>query len=867
MSALKRKRTSGIGSIAGRAAAAAAAAGGTASSGNKRRLTREEREELAEFGEILPVPGGADSTPGSGDRPVRVLDFSAEAEHSAKRGRSDALDAGDEDLDWSTPDQFSSLLRSARKASSTKTGRRSILASAALSKRATTVAAPSDTADISAGRAPMDSPQSRDSGLGVVTQRPGAKLRQLSESRRSTAATAGAATSATADDGEHLDIEGDRSQATSAADVSSDEDADDVVVGSDDDADADETDSEDEDELNWFELHFGESVSEEIPDSVEMIRSLEAAGTRWPCTQLPAVPQLADDQPSYTSLLGNVAVSDLLEAPETEQLLGDLIVDPAVPAPLSQLGYSKRMEDAWLEKAYSDASDGCLPLHRSLLAIMAQYRDLLFDGMPAAGPDALATRQAVSLHAVHHVLRAQRAILRHNQMLAQPGAPSDLDCRDQGFTRPRVLVVTPLRSTALVWLDTLMGLVPGQMRRQVLNRKATRRGYLAPELSSREKALYQRKPADWRDIFGGNNDDCFRLGIKLNRSSVALGADEYESDIIIASPLGIRLLTGTEGEKKRNYDFLSSVEMVVVDQANTIAMQNWDHLLSLFEHLNLQPREARDTDFSRIKNWVLDGHSKYLRQNIFLSSFLFPELNALFSRYSLNHSGRVRATQPVPRGTIGRVIAPVQQVFHRVRVKSLSGLDDERFGFLEDVILAPMLHKHRRILLVVPSYLEFVRVRRMLKERSISFVAAHEYQSSGENSRARSFFRDGRAELLVYTERLHFYRRLNIIGAKHLVFYAPPTNGQFYPELVNILLNPIPADTAGGPAGRATGGSDDEDGAGSRRAPTATLDNDGDRTCSLIFCQPFDALALARIVGEGRARKMLTGEQDAFMFS
>lgn len=63
---------------------------------------------------------------------------------------------------------------------------------------------------------------------------------------------------------------------------------------------------------------------------------------------------------------------------------------------------------------------------------------------------------------------------------------------------------------------------------------------------SGETLLQKRKPVDFVELFRGNASDQFRIGMRLHQSSVTLFSPLYQSDVIIASPLGLRLVIGTE---------------------------------------------------------------------------------------------------------------------------------------------------------------------------------------------------------------------------------------------------------------------------------------------------------------------------------
>lgn len=58
-----------------------------------------------------------------------------------------------------------------------------------------------------------------------------------------------------------------------------------------------------------------------------------------------------------------------------------------------------------------------------------------------------------------------------------------------------------------------------------------------------------------------------------------LFAEFYQADVIIASPLGLATaLSAAAAEGAGGADFLSSIEIAVVDRADVMLMQNWAHV-------------------------------------------------------------------------------------------------------------------------------------------------------------------------------------------------------------------------------------------------------------------------------------------------
>nr|XP_001915779.2 digestive organ expansion factor homolog [Equus caballus] len=508
---------------------------------------------------------------------------------------------------------------------------------------------------------------------------------------------------------------------------------------------------------------------------------------------------------------------------------------------LQSLHLQKPLESTWTKtnsqflSAAQKSSSPFTPLQKELFLIMNSYRDLFYPERTAL-KNGEEIRHVYCLHVINHVLKANAQVLGNNSRRRSQklGVGDDDDFRDQGLTRPKVLIVVPFREAALRVVQLFISLLEGDSKKKIIvSNKKRFKGEYGSDPEERPPNL--KRPEDYEAVFVGNIDDHFRIGVAILQRSIQLYAPFYSSDILIASPLGLRTIIGGEGEKKRDFDFLSSIELLIIDQADIYLMQNWEHVLHLMNHMNLLPLDSHGVDFSRVRMWSLNNWSKYYRQTLLFGALQDAQINSVFNKYCVNLQGQVAVRNVPMTGSISHVLVQLPHVFQRMEAENLASVIDARFNFFVNKILpqyrdAVMSHT----LIYVPSYFDFVRLRNYFKKEELNFTHICEYTQKSGVSRARHFFLQGEKQFLLFTERFHFYKRYTIKGIRNLIFYELPTYPHFYSEVCNMLR------------------------AASRGEEAAW-------TCTVLYSK-YDAQRLAAVVGVERAAQMLQSKKNVHLF-
>ncbi|EGV60708.1 DUF1253-domain-containing protein [Yamadazyma tenuis ATCC 10573] len=418
---------------------------------------------------------------------------------------------------------------------------------------------------------------------------------------------------------------------------------------------------------------------------------------------------------------------------------------------------------------------------------MSQYKDI---NMPYFSHKNQTYKKMYAIHALNHIYKTRDSILKNNarlhnyqENLKSGKTPEEVEYRDQGFTRPKVLILLPTREACY---EIVSLLIKYSGTEQQENKKRFTGQFHVDAVPP------PTKPDDFKHYFKGNTNDFFTIGIKFTRKSLKLYSSFYSSDIILASPIGLSMILEHEDKRKREQDFLSSIEVVIVDNANQLEMQNWSHINTVFKYLNSVPKKFHDADFSRIRMWSINDKANFFTQKLVFSEYQTPNINNIVNK-STNMAGRVKFKKVITSDNciMNAVGLKVKQVFQRFDCENPTEDPDGRFKFFTNSVFGSVSNSTSYddgLLIVIPSYFDFIHVKDYMQNHSkVTFAAIDEYTSQSKLTKARQQFISGDVKILLYSERLHHFRRFEIAGVKNILLYGVPTNPLFYKEYLKFI--------------------------------------------------------------------------------
>lgn len=428
----------------------------------------------------------------------------------------------------------------------------------------------------------------------------------------------------------------------------------------------------------------------------------------------------------------------------------------------------------------------------------------------------------LSAYALSHILKKAQVVDRNNRRLKKKphlllGERGD-EFRDQGPNRPRIYVLAPFRANAYEiirnWLS-LLNMDPEQVS-----------NYDKFDEEYKDQHVRNEHAKNWepwrRELFKGHYDDPnyddFVLGISFNfggrkmriqfpKTAQALCA----VDVIIASPLAlsrisasdhkaIRLATSASIEKNGQQedeipmvmDFLSGIELLIVDRFDALAMQNSENCRDLLNAVNSPAVATISADINRIEEKFFSSETaRAARQTVIISGSI--TLNS--SDLNLNlRSDPILVESARSGSSLNRALKQKikQQFFIRVPL-SVTLLEYFKENFWKEVG-----NEIKHLVIVVANTQDWTPLQEFftdegivdcfLSDIALSDIAGKRRKQIKHILRA---FREGDIRTIVVSERLLWYQRIRITGAKHALFLGCPTTDSIYADILADMVDPL----------------------------------------------------------------------------
>ncbi|MES1920146.1 hypothetical protein MHBO_001856 [Bonamia ostreae] len=162
----------------------------------------------------------------------------------------------------------------------------------------------------------------------------------------------------------------------------------------------------------------------------------------------------------------SIAKSEDLASLPTEYIL---YIDEALKTQkhFSETNLSKKLIRKWTDVHEDDKEYFRDPYHKLIFPFLEKRKDLYVPLAPP--PVSVAVSEAILLHCVNHVLKSTARIRKNNKRLSESKPDEKFSGQqyqflDQGFTRPKVLLLAPFQSDAYDLIETIIRIVPDSQK-------------------------------------------------------------------------------------------------------------------------------------------------------------------------------------------------------------------------------------------------------------------------------------------------------------------------------------------------------------------------------------------------------------------